>query len=310
MTPPASADSASISDPAAAERARVARRAAPGRRITAAVAERAEQPQPRDRAAARQAPDEQRQARSRRRPSAPCSARRPPPRGTSRRPGSRPRCAPGRPAPPAAAPARRARRVSGMRRITATTQSSAPQANLRGVTTAERGAFVAGDERRVACRPGPAAPRGCRARRSRRASRTTIWSASRTVESRWAMTSVVRPSASRSSASPTARSVGDVERAGRLVEHEHGRVAQDRAGDRDALLLAAGEAEAALADDGVVALGERRDRLVDLGGAGRLLDLLVGRVRPREAQVLAHAGVEEVGLLGDDADGRRPASPA
>ena len=133
-------------------------------------------------------------------------------------------------------------------------------------------------------------------------SRTTIWSASRTVERRWAMTIVVRPSASFSSASPTARSVGHVERRGRLVEHEHGRVAQDRAGDRDALLLAAGEAEAALADDGVVAVGQRGDRVVDLGGAGGVLDLVVGRVRPREAQVLAHRGVEQVGLLRDDAD--------
>src|SRR5260370_1075355 len=40
-----------------------------------------------------------------------------------------------------------------------------------------------------------------------------------------------------------------VKRARRLVEHEHGRVSQDRARDRDALLLAAGEAVAALADD-------------------------------------------------------------
>ena len=34
----------------------------------------------------------------------------------------------------------------------------------------------------------------------------------------------------------------------------------------------------------------------------RLLELLVGRVGPREAQVLAHAAVEQVGVLRDDAD--------
>ena len=94
-----------------------------------------------------------------------------------------------------------------------------------------------------------------------------------------------------------------VERAGGLVEHEHRRVAQDRPGDRDALLLPAGEAEAALADDGVVAVGQPGDDLVDLRGARRVLDLLVRRVGPGEAQVLAHGGVEEVGLLRDDADG-------
>ncbi len=34
-----------------------------------------------------------------------------------------------------------------------------------------------------------------------------------------------------------------------------------------------------------------------------LLELLVGRVGPREAQVVAHGAVEEVGVLRDDADG-------
>ena len=93
-----------------------------------------------------------------------------------------------------------------------------------------------------------------------------------------------------------------VERARRLVEDEDRRVAQDRARDRDPLLLAAGEAVAALADDGVVALGQRRDHVVDPGSLGGRLDLLVGRVRLREAEVLAHRRVEEVRLLRDDAD--------
>ena len=93
-----------------------------------------------------------------------------------------------------------------------------------------------------------------------------------------------------------------VERARRLVEHEDRRVAQHRARDRDALLLAAGEAVAALADDGVVALGQRRDHVMDARRLRRGLDLLVGRVRLREAEVLAHRRVEEIRLLRDDAD--------
>ena len=47
-----------------------------------------------------------------------------------------------------------------------------------------------------------------------------------------------------------------VEPRGRLVEHEHRRVGEQRAGDRDPLALAAGEPPAALAEVGVVAAGQ------------------------------------------------------
>ena len=48
-----------------------------------------------------------------------------------------------------------------------------------------------------------------------------------------------------------------VERRGRLVEHQDRRRFQDRARDGDALLLAAGQFQAALADFGLVALRRR-----------------------------------------------------
>ena len=41
---------------------------------------------------------------------------------------------------------------------------------------------------------------------------------------------------------------------------------------------------------------------MDAGGPRRFLDLGVGGVRPRVAQVLAHGGVQQVGLLADHAD--------
>ena len=145
---------------------------------------------------------------------------------------------------------------------------------------------VARDEPRV--RPPSASSSSCVPRSTIRPwSRTTIWSASRTVERRCAIVIVVRPSASRSSASCTARSVLRVERARRLVEDEHGRVAKDGAGDRHPLLLAAREAVAALADERVVAVLEAGDQVVDVRRPRGVLDLLVGRVGPREAQVLA-----------------------
>src|SRR5919205_505517 len=93
-----------------------------------------------------------------------------------------------------------------------------------------------------------------------------------------------------------------VQRAGRLVEDEHRRVAQDRPRDRDALLLAAREPVAALADHGVVAVGQRGDERVDLRRARRGLELLVARVGLGEAQVVADRRVEQVRLLRDEAD--------
>ena len=92
------------------------------------------------------------------------------------------------------------------------------------------------------------APRACPARRSRPRSITTMRSACCTVARRCAMTSVVRP---RSSALQRllhqALALG-VERAGRLVEQQDRPVGEQRARDRQALALAAGELHAALAE--------------------------------------------------------------
>src|SRR6185437_4672985 len=60
---------------------------------------------------------------------------------------------------------------------------------------------------------------------------------------------------------------GRVERAGGFVEHQDGGVLQQRARDRDALLLAAREFQAAFADRGFVALRQRQDEVVDVRGA-------------------------------------------
>ena len=92
------------------------------------------------------------------------------------------------------------------------------------------------------------------------------------------MTSVVRPAMSRSSASSRSVLGVGVERAGGLVEDEDGRVLEQRARDREALALAAGERGAALADDGVVAVGQAADEVVRVGGSGGRLDL--ARVAP------------------------------
>lgn len=67
-----------------------------------------------------------------------------------------------------------------------------------------------------------------------------------------------------------------VEGARRLVEEEDLGLADERAGNGDALLLAAGEGDAAGAYVGVVALGEGDDEFVDRGVAAGLVELFVG----------------------------------
>ena len=68
------------------------------------------------------------------------------------------------------------------------------------------------------------------------------------------MVRVVRPWASFSRLWPHQDLALVVQGAGGLVQDQDGRVLQEDAGDGDALLLAAGELDAALTDIGVVAI--------------------------------------------------------
>ncbi len=116
------------------------------------------------------------------------------------------------------------------------------------------------------------------------------------------MASVVRPRMATSTARWMSRSLTRVEGARGLVEDEDARVLEQDAGQGDALLLATRELVAALADDGLVAVRKLADAIVDGRQAGGGLDLPVRRLGPGVGQVLAQGGVEEVGLLRDEAD--------
>ena len=72
-----------------------------------------------------------------------------------------------------------------------------------------------------------------------------------------------------------------VDRRGRLVEHQDRGLAVQRARQRDALALPAGQLRAALADLAVVALRQRRDELVRLGRARRGFHRAPDRARSR-----------------------------
>ena len=95
-----------------------------------------------------------------------------------------------------------------------------------------------------------------------------------------------------------------VEGAGRFVEEEQRRVLQHRPGDRDPLALPAREADAALAEEGLVALGQGGDEVVRVGGGRGGDHLGVAGRGPAVADVLHRVGREDHAVLRDDADPR------
>ena len=95
-----------------------------------------------------------------------------------------------------------------------------------------------------------------------------------------------------------------VDRAGAVVEDQHGWIDEHGAGDRDALLLATGEVHAALTDDGVVAVRKAIDEVVGLSDSGRLAHLGVAGGRSSVANVVANRAAEEHCLLQGNADVR------
>ena len=88
-----------------------------------------------------------------------------------------------------------------------------------------------------------------------------------------------------------------VERGGRFVEQQQGRVAQQRAGDRDALALPARQARSAFAHEGVEPFGKRAQEILGIGVARRLPQLVFVRVPIAVAQIVARGGGEHHHLL-------------
>jgi len=88
-----------------------------------------------------------------------------------------------------------------------------------------------------------------------------------------------------------------IEGARRLIQEEHGRVAQDGARDGDALRLPAAEQRPPLPNRRVVALRQLHDEVVSVGSLGGSAHLLIGGLWATHADVLGDSSVEEVGLL-------------
>ena len=93
-----------------------------------------------------------------------------------------------------------------------------------------------------------------------------------------------------------------IEGGGGLVEDEDAGILEEDAGDGDALALAAGKGDAALADVGFVAVAEPGDEVVGIGGPGGGDDFILGGAGPAVADVLGDGAGEEDVVLHDDSD--------
>ncbi len=92
---------------------------------------------------------------------------------------------------------------------------------------------------------------------------------------------------------------GGVDARGGVVEDQDARLGDQGARDRDALALAAAEREPALADHRVESLRQLLEQLGKTGALGGVHDLLIARVRAGVGNVLAEAGREQEGIVGN-----------
>ncbi len=88
-----------------------------------------------------------------------------------------------------------------------------------------------------------------------------------------------------------------VERGRRLVEQEERRLAQDGAGNGDALALAARQRHPTFADRGIELLRQQADELQRMRELGRALDLGIACAGPAETNVVADRGGKDHRVL-------------
>src|SRR5438552_10858896 len=131
---------------------------------------------------------------------------------------------------------------------------------------------------------------------------TSTWSAWRMVLRRCAITNDVRPCNSTSSACWMTRSVrvstDDVASSRMRMRGS----ASAAARDREQLALPLAQARAALAQDGVIALGQATNEIVGARELGRGQHLVVARLRTTVADVVHDRIAEQERVLQDDAN--------
>ena len=91
-----------------------------------------------------------------------------------------------------------------------------------------------------------------------------------------------------------------IEGAGGFIQQQDRGVGQQRAGDRQALLLAPGQADALVAQRGVVTVRQCLDKLLGVGDTGDPLDLVQAGLGTGIADVVCHRAMEQRRALGHE----------
>ncbi len=95
---------------------------------------------------------------------------------------------------------------------------------------------------------------------------------------------------------------GGVNRRSGVVQHQHARISEKGAGERDALALSARKGHTAFPDDGVVALIEAKNKFMRLCRDGCGNHFISGRAWLAEGDIVTQRAREQKDVLLDDGD--------
>src|SRR6266852_6819922 len=90
--------------------------------------------------------------------------------------------------------------------------------------------------------------------------------------------------------------------AGKFVQNQDARIAKDRAGQGDALSLAAGKLGAGFTDLGLITVRQAHDKFMDVGFIGSGFDFFLARPAIAVGNIVVDRVVEQDRFLSDDAD--------
>ena len=117
------------------------------------------------------------------------------------------------------------------------------------------------------------------------------------VERRWAITKLVLPFISSRHRLLNLHLGTGIDAAGRLIQNQDLRIRQERARNRQQLLLTLRDVGRLLIENGVIALRQRPDKVVGVGRFGRLDNLLFRGILASIGDIVANGSVEEPRIL-------------